>query len=63
VDRFSDLRRRARRISRNPGGDGRFRSGALRDCTVNIKWMKRTGLLDTTEFPGLDYYLVFTGPP
>ena len=25
--------------------------------------MKRTGLLDTTEFPDLDYYLVLTGPP
>jgi hypothetical protein len=25
--------------------------------------MKRTGLLATTEFPDLDYYLVFTGPP
>jgi len=46
------------------GFDGRFRSGALRGCTVNIKWyMKRTGLLETTEFPDLDYYLVFTGPP
>jgi hypothetical protein len=46
------------------GFDGRFRSGTLRGCTVNIKWyMKRTGLLDTTEFPGLDYYLVLTGPP
>jgi hypothetical protein len=46
------------------GFDGRFRSGMLRDCTVNIKWyMKRTGLLDTTEFPDLDYYLVLTGPP
>lgn len=45
------------------GFDGRFRSGALQDCTVNIKWyMKRTGLLDTTEFSGLDYYLVLTGP-
>jgi hypothetical protein len=46
------------------GFDGRFRSGALQGCTVNIKWyMKRTGLLDTTEFRGLDYYLVLTGPP
>jgi hypothetical protein len=45
------------------GFDGRFRSGTLRGCTVNIKWyMKRTGLLDTTEFPDLDYYLVLTGP-
>ena len=47
----------------NQGFDGRFRSGSLRGCTVNIKWyMKRTGLLDTTEFPDLDYYLVLTGP-
>lgn len=46
------------------GFDGRFCSGALRGCTVNIKWyVKRTGLLDTTEFPDLDYYLVLTGPP
>lgn len=46
------------------GFDGRFRSGMLRDCTVNIKWyMKRTGLLDTMEFPHLDCYLVLTGPP
>ena len=48
----------------NQGFDGRFRSGALEGCTVNIKWyMKRTGLLDTTEFPDLDYYLVLAGPP
>jgi hypothetical protein len=46
------------------GFDGRFRSGTLRGCTVNIKWyMKRTGLLDITDFPDLDYYLVLTGPP
>jgi hypothetical protein len=46
------------------GFDGRFHSGPLQGCTVNIKWyMKRTGLLDTTAFPGLDYYLVLTGPP
>ena len=33
--------------------DGYFRSGPLRDRTVNVKWyMKRTGLLDTTEFAG-----------
>jgi hypothetical protein len=48
----------------NQGFDGRFRSGALEGRTVNIKWcMKRTGLLDTTEFPDLDYFLVLTGPP
>jgi hypothetical protein len=46
------------------GFDGRFRSGALGGCTVNIKWyMKRTGLLDTAAFRDLDYYLVLTGPP
>lgn len=46
------------------GIDGHFRSGQLRDRTVNIKWYpKREGLLDTTESPALDYYLVLTGPP
>jgi hypothetical protein len=46
------------------GLDGRFRSGSLRNRTVNVKWyMKRTGLLDTTGFPGLDYYLILAGPP
>jgi hypothetical protein len=46
------------------GFGGRFRSGPLQGCTVNIKWyMKRTGLLDTTELLDLDYYLVLTGPP
>ena len=46
------------------GFDGCFCSGPLRGCNVNIKWyMKRTGLLDTTEFRGLDYYHVLTGPP
>jgi hypothetical protein len=46
------------------GFDGRFGPGPLQGRTVNIKWyMKRTGLLDTTAFPGLDYYLVLTGPP
>jgi hypothetical protein len=46
------------------GIDGRFRSGALQDRTVNIKWyLKREGLLDTTESTALDYYLVLTGPP
>jgi hypothetical protein len=44
--------------------DGRFRSGPLLGRTVNIKWyLKREGLLDTTESPALDYYLVLTGPP
>jgi hypothetical protein len=46
------------------GIDGRFRSGALQDRTVNIKWyLKREGLLDTTTSATLDYYLVLTGPP
>jgi hypothetical protein len=46
------------------GLDGRFCSGRLQDRTVNIKWyLKREGLLDTTESTALDYYLVFTGPP
>jgi hypothetical protein len=43
--------------------DGRFRSGPLRGRTVNIKWyLKREGLLDTSESDQLDYYLVLTGP-
>jgi hypothetical protein len=46
------------------GIDGRFRSGPLLGRTVNIKWyLKREGLLDTTESTALDYYLVLTGPP
>jgi hypothetical protein len=46
------------------GIDGRFHSGALRGRTVNIKWyLKREGVLDTTELAALDYYLVLTGPP
>ena len=44
--------------------DGRFRSGPLQGRTVNIKWyLKREGLLDTSESDRLDYYLVLTGPP
>lgn len=43
--------------------DGRFASGPLAGSTVNIKWYgKREGLLDMTEDPSLDYYLVLTGP-
>jgi hypothetical protein len=46
------------------GIDGRFRSGGLQDRTVNIKWyLKREGLVDTTESTMLDYYLVLAGPP
>lgn len=44
--------------------DGRFQSGPLQDCTVNIKWYpKREGLLDLTSYVSPDhYYLVMTGP-
>ncbi|GAA0826506.1 hypothetical protein ACFQVD_27950 [Streptosporangium amethystogenes subsp. fukuiense] len=43
--------------------DGRFSSGPLRGQTVNVKWyLKREGLLDVTERPALDFYLVLTGP-
>lgn len=43
--------------------DGRFASGPLAGSTVNVKWYgKREGLLDVTEDPRLDYYLVLTGP-
>ena len=44
------------------GIDGHFRSGALRGRTVNIKWyLKREGVLDTTELAALDYYLSLPG--
>ncbi len=43
--------------------DGRFHSGPLKSRTVNVKWsLKQEGLLDITEAPVLDYYLVMTGP-
>lgn len=43
--------------------DGRFRSGPLMGRSVNVKWyLKRDGLLDMTQSPELDYYLVLTGP-
>lgn len=46
------------------GIDGHFQSGPLRDCSVNVKWyLKREGLLDTTESAILDYCLVLAGPP
>jgi hypothetical protein len=46
------------------GIDGRFRPGPSQGRTVNIRWyLKREGLLDTTESTALDYYLVLTGPP
>lgn len=43
--------------------DGHFRSGPLAGQTVNLKWyLKQEGLLDISESPNLDYYLVLTGP-
>jgi hypothetical protein len=43
--------------------DGRFRSGPLAGGTVNVKWYgKLEGLLDISEDPALDFYLVMTGP-
>jgi hypothetical protein len=43
--------------------DGRFKTGSLQGRTVNVKWyLKREGLIDITEFPTLDYYLVLTSP-
>lgn len=45
------------------GIDGHFRSGPLQGQTVNVKWyLKREGLLDTSESTVLDYYLVLCGP-
>ncbi|MGH8886680.1 MAG: hypothetical protein ACRDYX_16215 [Egibacteraceae bacterium] len=44
------------------GIDGRFASGSLEGRTVNVKWYgKREGILDISEHPYLDYYLVMTG--
>ncbi|HJQ02228.1 MAG TPA: hypothetical protein VJ851_11545 [Jatrophihabitans sp.] len=43
--------------------DGRFRSGPLTGKTVNIKaYGKCEGLLDTSDDPSLDYYVVLCGP-
>src|SRR5690349_3012219 len=43
--------------------DGRFRTGPLAGRSVNVKWyLKRENLLDMTEDPALDYYLVLAGP-
>jgi hypothetical protein len=51
-------------VAVEPGFDGRFRSAPLQGKTVNIKWyLKREGMLDTSETATLDYYLVLTGPP
>jgi hypothetical protein len=41
--------------------DGRFRSGPRRGKTVNVNWyLKHEDLLDMTELPALDYYLVLS---
>lgn len=52
-------------LARSAAGiDGHFRSGALQGRTANIKWyLKREGVLDSTDSPTLDYYLVLAGPP
>lgn len=43
--------------------DGHFRTGRLSGRRVNVKWyLKREGILDVTESPDLDYYLVLSGP-
>jgi hypothetical protein len=43
--------------------DGRFTTGHLAGSTVNVKlYGKREGLLDMSEDPSLEYYLVLTGP-
>lgn len=43
--------------------DGRFAAKPLAGRTVNVKWYgKQEGLLDVSQDPGLDYYLVMTGP-
>ena len=43
--------------------DGVFSDGPLAGKTVNIKWYgKQESLLDLSDDPRLDYYLVMTGP-
>ncbi len=43
--------------------DGRFRVGPLHGRSVNVKWyLKRERMVDITESPTLDYYLILTGP-
>jgi hypothetical protein len=46
------------------GIDGRFsRDSPLADRTVNVKYLgKQEGILDVSDFPGLDFYLVLAGP-
>lgn len=42
--------------------DGRLRAGPLQGRNVNVKWyLKREGLIDMTESPALDYYLILAG--
>jgi hypothetical protein len=44
--------------------DGRFASGPLTGCSVNIKWYAmQENLLDVCLGVQPDYYLVMTGPP
>lgn len=52
------------RSATHKDSDGRFQSGPLQGCTVNIKWyLKREGLLDLSAYVAPDhYYLVMTGP-
>lgn len=43
--------------------DGTFTTGPLAGKTVNVKWYgKHESLLDMSDDPRLDYYLVMTGP-
>ncbi len=45
------------------GIDGRFESGPLAGCSVNVKFYPRhTGILDVQMEGGPDYYLVLAGP-
>jgi hypothetical protein len=43
--------------------DGHFRSGPLAGRSVNIKWYaKQEGILDVSNDPAVDEYLVLSGP-
>jgi hypothetical protein len=45
------------------GSDGKFRSGSLREKSVNVKfYAKCEGLLDIRDDALPDYFLVFSGP-
>jgi hypothetical protein len=47
----------------NRGHDGRFASGPLAGRSVNVKlYGKHEGLLDLTDDPDTDFYLVMCGP-